>query len=337
MLGDYSLMVDLKTTVLQKDEKLLLMNPKVGGVILFSRNFCNEKQLRKLVENIRSLDRPRLLIAVDQEGGRVQRFKTAPFTPLPAMATLGKLFDKNAKMALLSARALGCVLGHELKFFDIDLTFAPVLDLDYGASRVIGSRAFHRDPKVVVVLADAFLKGLSAAGVSHCGKHFPGHGFVCADSHTDLPVDYRTDIQMRDDFYPYQKLPLQAVMAAHVIYQRVDDKTAVFSSKWMARLRDDFKFKGAIFTDDLSMQGAKESAQNIVQRVENAWFAGCDMALICNNLNDAMLVSERWKPVGRKDDSARIKRLKKLFLIKNDSGADYQKNLNYLKTNQLII
>lgn len=337
MLGDYFLMVDLKKTILRKDEKILLMNPKVGGVILFARNFQDEKQLRQLIASIRELDRPRLLIAVDQEGGRVQRFKTAPFTMLPPMATLGALFDENPQLARRAARALGGVLGHELKFFDIDLTFAPVLDLDYGASSVIGNRAFHRNPKVVVALAKAFLKGLTAAGVAHCGKHFPGHGFVSADSHTDLPIDERVFAEMQDDFYPYEHLHLKAVMAAHVIYKALDDETAVFSKMWMEKLRRDFRFKGAIFTDDLSMQGAKEKAANIVQRVEKAWAAGCDMALICNDLNSALIAVDRWKPKFRNDNAARMKRLKNLFLIKNDSGKEYEKQRRFLKMHNLII
>lgn len=336
MLGDYSLMVDLKTTILRKDEKLLLMNPKVGGVILFARNFQDEKQLRQLIASIRELDRPRLLIAVDQEGGRVQRFKTSPFTLLPPMASLGKLYDENELVALRAARALGGVLGHELKFFDIDLTFAPVLDLDYGASSVIGNRAFHKNPKVVTALANAFLKGLTAAGVAHCGKHFPGHGFVSADSHTALPVDFRVSAEMQDDFYPYEHLHLKAVMAAHVIYKAIDDETAVFSQKWMAKLRRDFHFKGAVFSDDLSMQGAKEQAENIVHRVEKAWAAGCDMALICNDLNGALVVGDRWKPDFREGNSARIKRLKNLFLIKDDSAKEYEKQLRFLKKHELI-
>lgn len=337
MLGDYFLMVDLKKTILRKDEKILLMNPKVGGVILFARNFQDEKQLRQLITSIRELDRPRLLIAVDQEGGRVQRFKTAPFTMLPPMATLGALFDENPLLARRAARALGGVLGHELKFFDIDLTFAPVLDLDYGASSVIGNRAFHRNPKVVVALAKDFLKGLTAAGVAHCGKHFPGHGFVSADSHTDLPIDERVFAEMQDDFYPCEHLHLKAVMAAHVIYKTLDDETAVFSKTWMEKLRRDFRFKGAIFTDDLSMQGAKEKAANIVQRVEKAWAAGCDMALICNDLNSALIAVDRWKPEFRNDNAARMKRLKNLFLIKNDSGKEYEKQRRFLKTHGLII
>lgn len=337
MLGDYFLMVDLKKTILRKDEKILLMNPKVGGVILFARNFQDEKQLRQLIASIRELDRPRLLIAVDQEGGRVQRFKTAPFTMLPPMAKLGALFDENPLLARRAARALGGVLGHELKFFDIDLTFAPVLDLDYGASSVIGNRAFHRNPKVVVALAKAFLKGLTAAGVAHCGKHFPGHGFVSADSHTDLPIDERVCAEMQDDFYPYEHLHLKAVMAAHVIYKTLDDETAVFSKTWMEKLRRDFRFKGAIFTDDLSMQGAKEKAANIVQRVEKAWGAACDMALICNDLNSALIAVDRWKPEFRNDHPARMKRLKNLFLIKNDSGKEYEKQRRFLKTHNLII
>lgn len=337
MLGDYFLMVDLKKTILRKDEKILLMNPKVGGVILFARNFQDEKQLRQLITSIRELDRPRLLIAVDQEGGRVQRFKTAPFTMLPPMAKLGALFDENPQLARRAARALGGVLGHELKFFDIDLTFAPVLDLDYGASSVIGNRAFHRNPKVVVALAKAFLKGLTTAGVAHCGKHFPGHGFVSADSHTDLPIDERVFAEMQDDFYPYEHLHLKAVMAAHVIYKTLDDETAVFSKTWMEKLRRDFRFKGAIFTDDLSMQGAKEKAANIVQRVEKAWAAGCDMALICNDLNSALIAVDRWKPKFRNDNAARMKRLKNLFLIKNDSGKEYEKQRRFLKTHGLII
>ncbi len=335
MQGEYALMVDLQGTKLKKEEMRLLLNEKVGGIILFSRNFENEKQLKKLIQSVRDLDRPRLIIAVDQEGGRVQRFKTAPFSVLPPARALGALWDEDKSLSKRAAQALGAVLGHELKRFDVDLVFAPVLDLDYGESQVIGTRAFHAQPEAVSVLAKALMKGLKNTGVSHCGKHFPGHGFVRADSHTQLPVDSRSWVALSPDLKPYQSLRLNALMAAHVIYPAVSQKTAVFSKTWHEKLRKDLRFRGAVFTDDLSMKGAS-GAGEMPSRIEAAWAAGNDMLLICNDFFAAQTVLEKWQPSAREDDSERLRRLKNLFSIQNDTFLEYSQNLKFLKDLGLI-
>ena len=255
-----------------------------GGVILFARNYENRSQLVALTAAIHQA-RPGILIAVDHEGGRVQRFKTDGFTPLPAMAKLGALWDKDVLGGANAATATGFVLAAELRACGVDLSFTPVLDLDYGESRVIGDRAFHRDPRVVALLAKSLNHGLALAGMANCGKHFPGHGFVQADSHIAVPVDERDlDEILTEDAAPYNWLgiSLSAVMPAHVIYPKVDQHPAGFSKKWLSILRDDLGFQGVIFSDDLSMQGASV-AGNVIDGAKAALTAGCDMVLICNS------------------------------------------------------
>jgi len=278
--------VDLAGTTLTRDEQLRLSHPLVGGVILFARNFESRAQLMQLCTDIHACRDAPLLIAVDHEGGRVQRFRSDGFTPLPAMRCLGQDWQRDALSAMRRACAVGYVLGAELRACGVDLSFTPVLDLDYGVSAVIGDRAFERDPHIVAQLARALAQGLSAAGMAACAKHFPGHGFVQADSHHEVPVDTRelADI-LREDAAPYGwlgDLVLPAVMPAHVIYPRIDSTPAGFSAYWLQTvLRQQLCYDGLIFSDDLTMQGASV-AGDILARAQAALAAGCDMVLVCN-------------------------------------------------------
>ena len=290
------LVVDVAGCVLTADEKKRLQHPLVGGVILFARNFENRAQLVALTNSIHKLRTPRLLIAVDHEGGRVQRFRTDGFTSLPTMRRLGERWMQEPLQALRMATDVGYVLGAELRACGVDLSFAPVLDLDYGVSSVIGDRSFHRDPRVVALLARALAQGLSFAGMAACGKHFPGHGAVKADSHHAIPRDARSLKQiLQDDAAPYQWLGDQviaSVMPAHVIFSKVDTQPAGFSAKWIKDiLRTRLHYDGVVFSDDLTMEAAAV-AGDILARAQAALSAGCDMALVCNrpDLADELLV-----------------------------------------------
>ena len=307
------LMVDVHGYVLTAAEKKRLQHPLVGGVILFSRNYKDRAQLTALTRSIHALRAPALLIAVDHEGGRVQRFRTDGFTTLPTMRKLGELWMTQPLVAMRSATDVGYVLASELRACGVDLSFTPVLDLDYGESDVIGDRSFHRDPRVVAMLARALAQGLSFAGMSSCGKHFPGHGAVTADSHHEIPLDHRSLKQiMTEDAAPYDWLGDQvitSVMPAHVIYTKVDSKPAGFSTKWIQEiLRIKLKYDGVVFSDDLTMEGAAV-AGDILARAEAALQAGCDMALVCNrpDLADELLGRLRWK--SKALSVARIQRL----------------------------
>lgn len=288
------LMIDIAGTELTPLDCERLSHPLVGGIILFSRNYNDPVQLTQLTAEIHALRQPSLLIAVDHEGGRVQRFRDG-FTRLPPMAALGRLWDRSPEAARLAAAQVGYVLAAELRARGVDYSFTPVLDLDYGPSRVIGDRAFHRQPEVVVALASALGDGLRQAGMGSCGKHFPGHGFVIPDSHVELPVDDRTLLAMQDDIAPYREMALDGVMAAHVIYNCFDCNTAVFSNKWISYLRNDIKFNGVVFTDDLSMAGAGVVG-DMLCRVAAAYRAGCDMLLVCNSPDSVGAVLENWHP-----------------------------------------
>lgn len=278
------IMMDVSGLTLTKVEEVQLAKPSIGGVILFSRNFESIEQLKQLISAIRSV-KPNLLISVDHEGGRVQRFKNG-FTHLPAMSRLGELYDKKPKKALKYACSCGFVLAYELLEVDIDFSFAPVLDLDYGNSSVIGDRAFHSNPDAVVKLAQALITGMHRAGMKCVGKHFPGHGYVSLDSHLELPVDDRPAKEVYQDMAIFKDLAdqeLDAIMPAHVIYSKVDDKPAGFSSTWIQSiLKDRLGFEGVVFSDDLSMQGAF-FIDNIKDRVQVSLESGCDMVLICNH------------------------------------------------------
>jgi beta-N-acetylhexosaminidase len=276
-------MLDVIGTELNADDIRRIRHPLTGGVILFARNYEDRAQLVALTDAIHAL-RADVLIAVDHEGGRVQRFRTDGFTVLPAMRLLGQLWDRDVLAATRAATDVGFVLAAELRACGVDLSFTPVLDLDHGESGVIGNRAFHRDARVVTLLAKSLNHGLALAGMANCGKHFPGHGFAQADSHVAVPVDERTlEAILGDDAAPYDwlGLGLAGVMPAHVIYPQVDAQPAGFSKKWLSILRHDMGFDGVIFSDDLSMEGASV-AGDVISGATAALAAGCDMVLICN-------------------------------------------------------
>lgn len=305
------LMIDVAGTVMTDTERERLRHPLVGGVILFARNYSDPAQLTALCDEIHALREPRLLIAIDHEGGRVQRCREG-FTRLPAMRQLGEWWDKSPRATVESARMLGYVLAGELRACGVDLSFAPVLDLDWGRSTVIGNRSFHSDPRAVVELAGGLIAGMRQAGMACCGKHFPGHGWVSADSHVAIPVDERDLDAMAPDLMPFRELigdmRLNAVMPAHVIYPQVDSRSAGFSPVWIGKLRSEFGFDGVIFSDDLSMEGASVVG-GIIERVQAAWDAGCDMLLVCNAPEAAGEVLARWQPAPDAVRAARISRL----------------------------
>ncbi len=286
------LIIDIVGTTLTKVDKQRLKNPLVGGLILFARNWQGRAQLTALCAAIKSV-RQDLLICVDHEGGRVQRFKNDGFTHLPPMRALGELWLKDQMAATNAATACGYLLAAELRSCGVDFSFTPVLDLNYGESSVIGDRAFGRDPRVVTLLAKSLMHGLLQAGMANCGKHFPGHGFVKADSHLEIPIDKRSlKAILSDDAAPYGWLntTLTSVMPAHVIYPKVDARPAGFSEQWLTFiLRGQLGFGGAIFSDDLSMAGARSiDGQQVsyTQAAVTALNAGCDMVLLCNQSVD---------------------------------------------------
>ncbi|MDH5634005.1 MAG: beta-N-acetylhexosaminidase [Gammaproteobacteria bacterium] len=291
-------MMDLRGTQLQEDERDMLRHPLTGGLIFFSRNFESAQQIEELAKEIHALQKRRLLICVDHEGGRVQRFREG-FTVLPPMRRFGEIYGENRKRAKRLAEMAGWLMATELNAVGIDFSFAPVLDLDFGVSEVIGDRSFHRDPDVVSDLAHSLIIGMKKGGMAATGKHFPGHGAVAADSHVALPVDERSlaDIRM-DDLVPFERLVeygLAGIMPAHVRYPRVDEAPAGFSRVWLQQiLRKELNFQGVIFSDDLTMEGATV-AGDIVARAEVAIDAGCDMALVCNNSNEVARLLDGYR------------------------------------------
>lgn len=306
-------MLDLEGTELSAEERELLRHPAVGGVILFRRNFVSTEQLAVLTKAILEADERRLLIAVDQEGGRVQRFCDG-LTRLPAASRFGALYERDARSALEAARAVGWLMAVELRQLGVDFSFAPVLDVEQGVSRVIGDRAFATTPEAVATLASAWLDGVHSAGMAGCGKHFPGHGGVVADSHLELPEDHRPLSALEQaDLLPFRRLiaqGLEAVMPAHVRYAAIDPEPAGFSVFWLRELlRARLRFEGAIISDDLNMAGAGV-AGSPAARALAALQAGCDLALICNNREGAIAVVEAvadwWMP----ESAARLQRLR---------------------------
>ena len=315
--------LDIAGTRLTPVDRQRLAHPLTGGIILFARNWENRAQLGDLCAEIKHV-RADLLICVDHEGGRVQRFRTDGFTHLPPMRAFGELWMQDgqggpgsgAMRATNAASAAGYVLGAELRACGVDFSFTPVLDLDYGESSVIGDRSFHRDPRVVAALAKSLMHGLLQAGMGNCGKHFPGHGLVKADSHVDIPVDQRSLSAILDEDaapYPWLSSVLTAVMPAHVIYPKVDTRPAGFSTRWLQDiLRSQLGFDGAIFSDDLSMEGARRINGELISFTDAALAAlnaGCDMVLLCNQSlgfgehvdqlldgMDAALRDGRWVP-----------------------------------------
>lgn len=306
------LMMDLRGLELLPEEREQLRHPAVGGVILFSRNFQSPAQLAALTDAIHALRHPRLLIAVDQEGGRVQRFREG-FTELPPAAAYGAIYDQNPRAAKRLAESGGWLMAAELRAVGVDLSFAPVLDLDYATSRVIGNRAFHANPEVVAALARSFMVGMWRAGMAAVGKHFPGHGAVAADSHTEMPVDRRPMAAIQAmDLTPYRLLAgdrLLGVMAAHVVYPEVDTRPAGFSQVWLGDvLRHRIGFQGAVFSDDLSMEGAAVVGDH-PRRALAALDAGCDMVLACNRPDVLPSLLDALSAVDRPVSHLRLARL----------------------------
>ncbi len=328
MIEHAPIILDVAGLSLTKVDKKRLENPLTGGVILFARNWKDRDQLTHLCAQIKAV-RSDLLILVDHEGGRVQRFKTDGFTHLPPMRVLGDLWMKDALQATHAATACGYILAAELRACGVDMSFTPVLDLDFGGSSVIGDRSFHRDPRVATVLAKSLMHGLLLAGMSSCGKHFPGHGFVKADSHTEIPVDKRSlKAILADDAAPYKwlALGLQSVMPAHVIYPKIDSRPAGFSKRWLQEiLRGDFGYTGAIFSDDLSMEGARlidDKRVSYTQAAITALNAGCDMVLLCNQS-----VGDEGRAVDELLDGLAAAQTKRQF---NASEMSEQRRLNLL-------
>ena len=293
------IMLDVVGTELTPDDVRRLQNPLVGGVILFKRNYENNAQLKALTASIHAVRQPPILIAVDHEGGRVQRFREG-FTKIPPMREFGKIWDTNPKKAKELAVEAGWILAAELRAHGVDFSFTPVLDMDYGDSLVIGDRAFHLDPQAINDLAFSLMQGLKKGGMPAVGKHFPGHGFVVADSHVSMPVDEREfDEIAQHDMQPFRMLiddGIPAIMPAHVIYSKVDDKPAGFSPRWLQKvLRERLGFNGVIFSDDLSMEAATAGG-DVTTRALAALTAGCDMVLLCNQpeMADELLANLKW-------------------------------------------
>jgi beta-N-acetylhexosaminidase len=290
------LMIDLEGTAVTPEETDLMRHPLVGGVILFTRNYADPEQLTQLVAAIHAVRGPPLIVAVDHEGGRVQRFRKG-FSELPPARRIGHEFDLEPRTGLGLARSLGWLMAAELRSVGVDISFAPDVDLDYGISEIIGDRAFHARPQVVGQLAVAYMHGMRDAGMAATAKHFPAHGAVVADSHLTLPVDRRELADMTDDLAPYYRLianGLPAVMMAHVLFPAVDSLPASLSSRWIRDvLRGDLRFQGVVFSDDLSMGGAAAAYGDIVTRARQALSAGCEMLPVCNNRAGVVTLLDR--------------------------------------------
>lgn len=305
------IMVDIRGHELTAGERELIAHPNVGGVILFTRNYESPKQLTALCRELHGIGRQRRLLAVDYEGGRVQRFRSG-FSPLPAMGTLGAQYLEDRDGARHIAERIGLTIARELTPYGIDLCFAPVLDRDYGSSEVIGDRAFSADVACIVSLATALRRGLLGGGMVATGKHFPGHGYVAADSHLELPVDERDERTLRADMMPFRRLierGLESVMMAHIRYPAVDDWPASLSKRWIGtELREALGFEGAVFCDDLSMNGAR-LIDDPIERAARAITAGCDMVPICNDPDTAESVVDGLPVTPRGAASRRLKSL----------------------------
>lgn len=306
------LMVDIAGTALDAEDREILRHPSVGGVILFTRNYQDPKQLTALADAVHALRTPPLLVAVDQEGGRVQRFR-AGFTELPPPRLFGSIHDRDPREAARVAELCAWLMAAELRAAGVDLSFAPVVDLDLGVSSVIGDRAFHADPAVVAELARVWVLGMRRAGMGACAKHFPGHGAVQGDSHHMLPLDGRAlDTMRHQDLLPYQRLmhlDLPAIMMAHVVFGQVDTLPASFSHRWIeGELRGNLRFEGAVFCDDLSMRGA-EQAGDYLERARAALSAGCDMLPVCNSRDGVIAILDGLKKEANPVSQWRLARL----------------------------
>jgi beta-N-acetylhexosaminidase len=305
------LMIDVQGTTLTEEDRELMRHPLVGAVILFTRNFESAEQIERLVADIRAARTPPLLVTVDHEGGRVQRFRK-DFTVLPSLRAIGREYDIDPAVGRTLARQAGWLMAAELRGVGIDMSFAPCVDLDYGVSTVIGDRAFHRDPQAVAELAIAYMGGMREAGMIATAKHYPGHGAVVPDSHVAIPVDRRELAELDGDLHPYRRLienGLASVMAAHVIFAAVDDRPAGFSRRWIqGELRSGLGFDGAIFTDDLSMAGAAVVG-DMPMRARAALDAGCDVLSCCNNRQGVLQVIDSLRGSGDPLSQVRMARL----------------------------
>ena len=324
-------MVDIAGTELSADDVRVLKCPLVGSVILFARNYVNPWQIADLTASIRAVRTPHLLIAVDQEGGRVQRFRDG-FTRLPAVRLLGRVYDEDRRDGLALAQSVGWLMAAELRAVGMDFSFAPCVDLDYGVSEIIGDRAFHSDPDAVAALAVATLSGMREAGMAAVAKHFPGHGAVVADSHVALPVDRRDYADLEPDIRPYRPLidnNLAAIMAAHVVYPAVDALPASLSRRWITGiLRGELKFHGCVFADDLTMAGAAAFG-DVLARAKLAFAAGCDVLPICNDRHSVELVLDRFgTDVGSAAAQARLVRMR----ARGEAAADLRSSRHWQET-----
>ena len=315
MLGP--IITSVPNTELSEKDRELLENPMIGGVILFSENFINQEQLRILVQSIKKIKEPELLVFVDQEGGRIQRFSN-DFFHLPSHQDLGRIYDLSMNRGIRSAELTGFIMAAELISQGIDLSFSPVVDINHGLSEVISDRSFHSDPSVVSLMAGSYIKGMSSAGMKAVAKHFPGHGAVIADSHTEQPIDTRPAVEIEKDIKPYLDLidsGLPGIMTAHIIYPSIDERIATFSNIWLkTRLREKYSYDGLIFTDDLTMQSAVEVG-SMQERIQLALDAGSDFILWCHpDVSIYSVLSELSVDVIDKSESyQRIRPSKDLF------------------------
>jgi len=321
------LMVDIAGTELTPEDIQVLSHPLVGSVILFSRNYRDVAQVSSLTAAIRALRSPALLVAVDHEGGRVQRFRDG-FTRLPPVRTLGRRYDEDRREGLSLAKGAGWLMASELRAVGVDFSFAPCVDLDYGVSEIIGDRAFHRDPDGVAALAVAYMSGMREAGMAAVAKHFPGHGAVIADSHVALPIDRRKFVDLEADIRPYRPLienNLAGVMGAHVVFPAVDPLPASLSKRWMLGvLRGEMGFHGCVFADDLTMAGAAAFG-GVIERAELAFAAGCDVLPICNDRQAVKSVLHHFGPdLGSPASLARVVRMRARGEAPTNLGADRQ-------------
>jgi beta-N-acetylhexosaminidase len=306
------LMIDLAGSEVTAEDRELLRHPLVGGVILFTRNYRDRAQLTTLVADIHAARSPPLIVAVDQEGGRVQRFREG-FSRLPSARRIGNEFALQARAGITLARTLGWLMAAELRAAGVDISFAPCVDLDYGVSEVIGDRSFAADPDTVSQLALAWMQGMREAGMAATAKHFPGHGAVVADSHLTLPVDRRTLPDLTAELVPYRRLipnGLPAVMVAHVLFPEVDPAPASLSGRWIRDvLRGELRFQGVVFADDLSMGGAAAAYGDVITRARQALSAGCDMLPVCNNRSSVIELLDHLDVEPQPASSMRLVRL----------------------------
>jgi beta-N-acetylhexosaminidase len=324
-------MVDIAGTELCADDVRVLAHPLVGSVLLFTRNYRDRGQLAALTAHIRALRTPPLLIAVDHEGGRVQRFREG-FTRLPAVRHLGRVYDEDRRDGLALAQSVGWLMAAELREVGVDFSFAPCVDLDYGVSEIIGDRSFHSDPDAVAALGVATLAGMREAGMAAVAKHFPGHGAVVADSHVALPVDRREFADLEADIRPYRPLidnNLPGIMAAHVVFPAVDALPASLSRHWVTGiLRGELNFHGCVFADDLTMAGAAAFG-DVLSRTELAFAAGCDVLPICNDRHSVELVLGRFgSDLVSAASQARLVRMR----ARGEPPADLRSNRHWQET-----